>query len=64
MTEEYRGYRVLPAPFTMYKVLNMGKGAVPVKLSGSFTTPKEAKLAIDQYLDLKGGKDAGTNSSE
>lgn len=60
--EEYRNYRILTAPFSMFKILNLGKGAIPAKLSGSYTTPKEAKVAIDQYLDTKGVKDGSSDS--
>lgn len=60
--EEYRNYRILNSAYAMYRILNMGKGAIPVKLSGSYTTPKEAKVAIDQYLDTKGVKDGSSNS--
>lgn len=54
MTETYRDYRIVLDGFAMYKIMNMGKGAVPKHLSGNYTTTKFAKAAIDGYLASKG----------
>ncbi|AJT60715.1 hypothetical protein [Citrobacter phage CVT22] len=54
MTEVYKDYRIVLDGFGMYKILNMGKGALPKHLSGKYTTPTFAKSAIDGYLAIKG----------
>lgn len=54
MNEEYRGYRIVPDGFAMYKIMNMGKGAMPKDLSSKFTNKSFAKAAIDGYLAVKG----------
>lgn len=52
--EEYKGYRILVDGFSMYKVIGMGKGAVPKDLQGRFTSKAFARSAIDGYLAIKG----------
>lgn len=54
MMEEYRGYRIADAGFAMYKVIQMGKGAVPKQLSSQYTSKGFARAAIDGYLAAKG----------
>lgn len=54
MIEEYKNYRIVPDGFSMYKILNMGKGALPKDLSSRYTNKGFAKAAIDGYLALKG----------
>lgn len=57
MEEEYRNYRIVPDGFAMYKVMNMGKGALPKDLSSKYTAKSFAKAAIDSYLVIRGDKD-------
>ena len=52
--EEYRNYRIVPDGFTMYKIMNIGKGALPKDLSSKYTAKSFAKAAIDGYLAVKG----------
>lgn len=54
MNEEYRNYRIVLDGFSMYKIMNMGKGALPKDLSSKYTSRTFAKAAIDSYLALKG----------
>lgn len=54
MIEEYRGYRIVDSGFAMYKVIQMGKGAVPKQLSSQYTSKGFARAAIDGYLAAKG----------
>lgn len=54
MEEEYRNYRIVPDGFSMYKIMNMGKGAMPKDLSSKYTNKSFAKAAIDGYLAVKG----------
>lgn len=54
MVEQYKDYRIVLDGFSMYKIMNSGKGAMPKHLSGRYTTPAFAKAAIDGYLATKG----------
>lgn len=53
MTEEYNGYRIVADSFSMYKVMNMGKGALPKSLQSAFTSQSFARIAIDSHLASK-----------
>ena len=55
---EYRGYMIVNnAGFSLTKVKHKGAGVIPKALEGWYTSPKEAKLGVDTYLDsLKKGK--------
>lgn len=59
MFEEYNGYRIAVDGFAMYKIMNIGKGALPRALSSKFTSKSFARAAIDAYLDSKGDKIRG-----
>lgn len=63
MTEEYRGYRITDDGFSMFKIIQMGKGAVPKSLNSKYTSRYFAKVAIDGYLAIKGDGDGKTDSS-
>lgn len=57
----YKGYQIKPhkAIPTSYIVVTDGKGGkIPDILSGMYTSPVVAKLAIDQYVDKKPKKEA------
>jgi hypothetical protein len=49
---EYKGYRVEAlGTFPMVKIQAKGRGTIPGKLGGVFTTTTEAFKAIDIYLN-------------
>jgi hypothetical protein len=51
---EYKGYSVEgDNTFGYHKVRAVGKGSVHLVLRGSYTTPTEAMLAIDRFLDAQ-----------
>lgn len=54
MTEEYEGFLIEVAQGMMRKIKAKGKGSVVKGLRGLYTTPTEAKKAIDLYLITKG----------
>lgn len=62
---EYKEYRIIAdGTFGMYNIKQLGSGAVPKELTGSFTTPHQAKVAIDAYKPKRGvKKDAKTEAT-
>lgn len=57
----YKNYQIKPhkAIPTAYIIVTDGKGGkIPDILSGMYTAPVVAKLAIDQYVDKKPKKEA------
>lgn len=54
MEEEYRNYRIVSDGFSMYRIMNTGKGMIPKDLSGKYTSKVFAKNSIDAYLSTKG----------
>ena len=62
MEQDYKGYRLVPDFGNMIKIIQSGKGMVPIALRGLFTTRAFAERAVDDYLDLKDVKDGKTNS--
>jgi len=63
---EYKGYRVTPlGTYSLLKIQAKGSGTIPDALNGSFTSSKEATLAIDKYLSSltkQGGRKHGKAS--
>ncbi len=57
---EYKGYELRWEALQLVTIHNIGKGALPKALGGSFTTTAFAKNAIDGYLATKGVKDGET----
>lgn len=62
MELEYKDFRIVPTDFSMYRIMQLGKGAIPKFLNGVYTSPFFAKGAIDFYLANKDTKDGKTNS--
>ena len=62
----YRGYRVTPlGTFATFKIQAQGSGTIPNDLIGTFTTTREAYLAIDRSLSKVTKKGRGkTNGKE
>jgi len=60
---EYKGYRIEIAHGSLVKVMNPGKGVLPIDLRGLYTNVKFAQLSIDTYLEEKGTKDGKASSS-
>lgn len=60
MIREFEGYQIKPhkeVP-TCYLIVTAGKGGkIPDVLSGLYTSPEWAKVAITKYLDSKPRKD-------
>lgn len=58
---EYRGYLLKPlGTFPMLAVHSKGSGSIPNDLKGTFTTHKDAEIAVDRYLNsLKKGSRNG-----
>ena len=55
---EYNGFRIEgDKTFGMFLIKNIGPGALPEILKGSFTKTQEAKFAIDQYALIKEERD-------
>lgn len=53
--QEYRGYNIVgDGAFGMKLIKNIGRGALPNELKGSYSTAREAIKAIDR---VKGNKD-------
>ncbi len=63
---EYKGYLIKPlGTFPMYFISYKGSGALPARLKGNYTDHREAKLAIDGYLEgLKKGTRSGKAKGE
>lgn len=62
--EEYKTYKILSDNTFGYKYIQLkGSGKLPQKLKGVFTSPKHAKIAIDNYLLLKGIKNDEADKS-
>ena len=54
---EYKDYRIISdGTFGMYHIKQLGSGAVPSELSGAYTSPSSAKVAIDAYKPKRGVK--------
>ena len=50
--EEYKGYK-LERPSSLYVINPVGRGSVNKKLRGQYTSPQEAKRAIDLHEEMK-----------
>ena len=63
MSQEYKNYEIYPdGTFGMKHIKNLGSGAVPVVLRGSYSNYLEAQKSIDKYLLEKKGKGNGKTS--
>jgi hypothetical protein len=50
--QEYRGFHIVSdGTFTLKNVTTIGKGSVPDRLKGKYTTSAYAQKDIDTYLD-------------
>ena len=63
MIKEYKNYRIVYTSFSLLRIMNMGKGAIPKALNGTYTSISQATAAIDGYLDSKGNSDGKAISS-
>lgn len=60
--QEYRGYNIVgDGVFGMKIIKNIGRGALPNELKGSYSTAREATKAIDR---VKGNKDGEAISTD
>ena len=54
MSSEYEGFKIDgDGTFSMKVIKPVGKGSIPVALRGSYTSTREAEVAIDRYLANK-----------
>lgn len=54
---EYKGFKIVAdGTFGMCSIKQLGSGAVPTSLLGSFTSPAQATYAIDAYQPKRGAK--------
>lgn len=63
---EYKGFKIVgDGTFGMFHIKQPGSGATPQSLSGRYSTPRLAQLAIDAYKPKRGAKkkDAETTST-
>jgi len=52
---EYKGFNIAcDGTYGMYNIKQMGRGALPAALRGSFTNPNSAMRLITNYLTAKG----------
>ena len=64
MSNEYEGYKIeSDGTFSMKVIKPIGKGSVPVDLRGSYTSTRDAEVAIDRYLANKELTNAKTKKS-
>ena len=50
---EYKNFKIEVQPsLTMYKVVRIGKGPLPLVMQGLFTSERAAKQAIDMYVPV------------
>ena len=57
MNVEYKGYQIVgDGTFGFKEIKPTGKGSVHLELRGSYTTSKQAELAIDRHLAKEAAK--------
>ncbi len=65
MAEEYKGYNIVgDGTFGMELIKTIGRGSLPNDLLGSFSTPYEARKAIDAVVSKKEAKNAKTDDTD
>ena len=61
---EYNGYSIAhDGTFGLYSIKPIGRGSVPAKLKGTYTTAVFAHNDIDFHLSKKGGKNGKAEST-
>lgn len=61
---EHNGFLIKPhANFAMYEISRIGKGAVPVKLRGLYSSTREAVLSINAVKTPRGDLNAKKSDS-
>ncbi len=59
---EYKGYRIISdGSFGHKEIQNIGRGALPKELRGTFTTSWFAQKAINGVVERKAGSDGEAN---
>ena len=62
---EYKNYRIVgDGTYGMYELQTIGRGSLPKSLRGSYSTPKQAQIAIDMVVAEKADKDGKSESTD
>lgn len=61
---EYQGYRIVgDGTFGMKHIQTIGRGSLPNALKGSYSTPRQAMIAIDSVIAERVEKDGKADGS-